>query len=316
MIYTININQKALMGNGWNLPIECAILLDACLSMAKVTAFQKSSIRDDEGNVYFWLDYAKIAVELPLFFVGKTNTHDAQKKVLRRMFTDLEGAGYILKHKDCQRLTRNYIAFTELCDTLTYTKNGTALYQEWYSPIPRMVHNNNTNYNTKIEEVVNDEFFENPKLVTNPNFDLKSKKPLPITGGAARHGLDDSPISIATENTHYAIDDNRAELRAQIAANRQTELKPLQSVMTAERFADLATDTGNIYAVHFARCSANFDYTALYNAVLLWATAKQKTFANEASIMTLAITFCAEQKDREKYTAKPTTNKPLTLSNY
>jgi len=98
MKYNININQKAVIDNGWDLDINHLALLD-CIS-AIVNSNKTVSISDLNG-VWYWVKITYILEQLPLLKIKERRCKD--------LLADLENCGLIEINPNNKNLKAHYI---------------------------------------------------------------------------------------------------------------------------------------------------------------------------------------------------------------
>jgi len=98
MIYNLNINQKAIVDNGWSMDIYHAVVFDA---MHKIfTTFPKVQKLNEEGIEWIWVDYKLILSQLPMI--------KYKSDWLRKVINDLSKFGLIEINPNNQVLNRTY----------------------------------------------------------------------------------------------------------------------------------------------------------------------------------------------------------------
>jgi hypothetical protein len=82
MLYKININQKAIIDNGWKLRANHIAILECIVSYINTNATQYIA---DENGTWYWVSYSLIIEQLPMFAIQK-----AQVARLVRDLADIE----------------------------------------------------------------------------------------------------------------------------------------------------------------------------------------------------------------------------------
>lgn len=78
MIYNININQKAVIDNGWGLEINHMVVLQAIGNILEIPSGKKVTYESEE---YGWVSYTKIISEMPLLKIKKRRLFDLIKEL-------------------------------------------------------------------------------------------------------------------------------------------------------------------------------------------------------------------------------------------
>lgn len=90
MQYTININQRSVIENGWNLSFDDMAIFDFMSKFILEGALSKHVI---QGKDYFWISFPKIRDELPMLSGNSDSS-------IRRHISNLVRVGLIERCDD------------------------------------------------------------------------------------------------------------------------------------------------------------------------------------------------------------------------
>jgi hypothetical protein len=125
MIYSVTINNKAIVDNDLQLTLQQTYLLSGLHSI--VANWQSMSRLNYEGRDYYWLSYSMIIEQLPLLRTKrKDGQHEPIKKdTLYGLFKELAQDGFLIAHPENQKQGRTYYGFAPKL-YLLFGKNSTA----------------------------------------------------------------------------------------------------------------------------------------------------------------------------------------------
>ena len=103
MIFTININQKAIIDNGWDLGLNELAIFDAMHKIFTTFPRLQKKIMDDKE--WYWIDYELIKKQLPLL--------KHEENWFRQILKKLQTYGLIEINPENQKLAKTYFRMGE-----------------------------------------------------------------------------------------------------------------------------------------------------------------------------------------------------------
>ena len=147
MKYNININQKAVIDNGWDLKIEHLVILDSVVAMIDSHKFKT---KVDGDNLWYWIKVSKILEELPLLQI--------KERRLRTLISELCDCNLLEKNPDNKKMRTHYIKLGSNYskylfsgsneDESTMQNNTKHLAENCQHTMQNIANYNNTNNNT------------------------------------------------------------------------------------------------------------------------------------------------------------------------
>jgi DNA-binding PadR family transcriptional regulator len=105
MIYSVTINNKAIVDSGLSVSLQTAYLIGGIVQMT--TNWQGMTKLEHDGRVFFWLDYNKLLSELPML--------DLKPDSLYRALKAISDDGFLIPHPNNKGLKKSFYALSEKC---------------------------------------------------------------------------------------------------------------------------------------------------------------------------------------------------------
>lgn len=204
MLYNININQKAIIDNGWDLNLNELAVLSVIALFYNSDNCVKIRVK---GLEYGWVSYSLIKDELPLL-------KDLSKDRIYRYVKKLESFGLVELCENNKTLSRTYVRlganYAKLFSSNagkkddTIGKNNDAIGKNNEGASLNIPMYNNTNYNyTKISLSTEREKIKEPKE-KNLNLSLKEEKEKKDTANYAPPTATPQTPTNAAENQEFS----------------------------------------------------------------------------------------------------------------
>lgn len=101
MLFTININQCAIIANGYDIDLFDAAIIDF---MLKFSHSPKIAVLNENGERFYYFAYGKVIEELPILGI--------KKDAVYRRFKKLCDAGFLIAHPRNKEMNKPFYAFT------------------------------------------------------------------------------------------------------------------------------------------------------------------------------------------------------------